>query len=151
MERIVLTFGYVPTYNVQAEIFCGDSECSGTLEMNFEIINDEFLGIDNDTNIKVQGGDIWNPESKFYNKLSETISNYFGFKVSHQYLFGAYSLLLDEPNVEFDAFELIESEAGIVHNISHHMQGRIYVRYYFEEEDEIFDEKVIVSKNTFSK
>jgi hypothetical protein len=149
MERIVLTFGYVPLGNVNSEIFCGDSDSSGTLEMNFELLEGDFLGIDNDLEIKMQGADIWNPESKLYDELSETISTYFGFKVSQQFLFGAYSLLLEEPVEESEAFKFIESEAGIIDNLENFMVGKIYIRYYFEEDEEIFDEKVIISLNTY--
>jgi hypothetical protein len=36
MERIVLTIGYVPEDNSLDIIYCGDSDSSGTMELNFE-------------------------------------------------------------------------------------------------------------------
>ena len=38
MERIVLTIGYVPEDNSLDIIYCGDSDSSGTMELNFEVV-----------------------------------------------------------------------------------------------------------------
>ena len=40
MERIVMTWGFIPEENVSETIYCGDGETSGTIELNFEIIGD---------------------------------------------------------------------------------------------------------------
>ena len=149
MDRIVLTYGYVPIDHKVEEIYCGDSETSETLELNFEIIEDYFLGIDNDFKLEIQGHDLWNHESIFYRKLSKTISDYFGFDFSEQFLFGGYSLLLDEPTEFSGKYEFVESEEGIVNNFNCSLNGKVFIRFYFEEDGDIFDEKVISTLETF--
>ena len=52
MERIVLTIGYVPQENNLNIIYCGDSDSSGTMELNFEIVENICSGIANDFNVK---------------------------------------------------------------------------------------------------
>jgi len=151
MERLVITYGYIPLNNDQTEIYCGDSDTSGTQELNFEIIEDDFLGIDNDLKIKFNGSDIWDAESELYKILSKTISNYFKFDVTPNTLFGTYGLIQDEPNEFSENFEFIDSEGGIINNFENELNGKIYVRSYIEEDEEIFDEKVILSTNSFGQ
>lgn len=151
MERIVLTYGYVPINNNQTEIYCGDSDTSETQELNFEIIDDDFLGIDIELKIKFKGPDLWHVDSELYSKLSETISNYFKIDVSPQLLYGAYGLIQDEPNEFSNNFEFIDSEGGVVSNFENELNGKLFLRSYFEEDEEIFEEKVIISINSFDK
>ncbi|MBL6869927.1 MAG: hypothetical protein ISQ99_07625, partial [Flavobacteriales bacterium] len=45
------------------------------------------------------------------------------------------------------SFEIIESEAGVFINNNQKYNGKIYMRYYFEEEGEIYDEQVCVTSH----
>ena len=109
----------------------------------------KVLGIDNDFKLEIQGHDLWNHESILYRKLSKTISDYFGFDFSEQFLFGGYSLLLDEPTEFSGKYEFVESEEGIVNNFNCSLNGKVFIRFYFEEDGDIFDEKVITTLETF--
>ena len=42
-------------------------------------------------------------------------------------------------------FEIIDSEAGVFMNDNKQHNGKVYLRYYFEEDEEIYDEKVCVA------
>ena len=75
MERIVLTIGYVPQENNLNIIYCGDSDSSGTMELNFEIVENICSGIDNNFNVKIENSDLWDHNSSFYNSISTYLSN----------------------------------------------------------------------------
>lgn len=82
MERIVLTIGYVPEDNSADLIHCGDSDASLTMELNFEIIENTCLGIDNDFSVKIENSDLWDHNSSFYHSISTYLSNYFNIVLS---------------------------------------------------------------------
>ena len=42
------------------------------------------------------------------------------------------------------SFEIIDSTAGVFINDNQEHNGKIFLRHYFEEEGEIYDEKVCV-------
>ena len=146
MERIVMTWGFIPEEIVSETIYCGDGETSGTIELNFEIIGDTCKGIDNDFNVKFDNSELWDPNSELYNSMSVYISATFDNNVIPSLIYGAYVLVNDEPDDYSLSFEIIDSEAGVFMNTNQQYNGKIFLRYYFEEEDEIYDEKVCVGK-----
>jgi hypothetical protein len=144
MERIVLTIGYVPEDNNVDLIHCGDSDASLTMELNFEIIENTCLGIDNDFSVKIENSDLWDHNSSFYHSISTYLSNYFNVVLSPKQIYGSYALLNDEPNNHSLNSEIIDSEAGTFSNENQEHNGKIYFRHYFEEDGEIYDESVCV-------
>lgn len=50
-------------------------------------------------------------------------------------------ILTDEHS---SSFKIIDSEAGVFMNDNKQHNGKVYLRYYFEEDEEIYDEKVCV-------
>ena len=144
MERIVLTWGLIPENNLHETIYCGDPETSGTKELNFEIIGDKYSGIDNDFYEKIVGNELWNVKSKLYTSLSIYLSNYFGIIVNAELIYGGYVFVSDEPDSYSQNFEFIESTGGVF-NLTNQHNRCIYLRYFFEEADVIYDEKVCVT------
>jgi len=144
MERIVLTWGFIPKDNVTETIYCGDAETSGTIELNFEFIGEAFKGIDNDLKIEFVGNEMWDPGSQLYYAISVYLSATFDKTVMPSLIYGAYALVNDEPDDYSSSFEIIESEAGVFMNEKQEHNGKVFLRYYFEEEGEIYDEKVCV-------
>ncbi len=51
----------------------------------------------------------------------------------------------DEPDHYSSTFEIIDSEAGVFKNIIQQHNVKVFLRYYFEEENEMFDEVVCVA------
>ncbi|MEO2144007.1 MAG: hypothetical protein ABGW83_07835 [Flavobacteriaceae bacterium] len=143
MERIVMTWGYIPSGNKSNQIYCGDSESSSTIEQNFEIIENTLSGIDNDLNIEFDFKDLWDPDSNLYSTLSKHLEIAFSVSLKPNEIYDAYCLVNDEPN-EGVNFSEIESSAGIFLNTNKKYNNKIFLRYYFEEEGEIYDEKVCV-------
>ena len=144
MERIVITFGFILKDCDTEIIYCGDADNSGTKELSFEIIEDSCAGIDNDFNVKLNNSELWDSKSSFYEKIASYLSTYLEIPISPCKIYGAYILLNDEPGDHSFNFEIIESESGVFRNNNQGHNGKIFLRYYFEEKDEIYEEKVCV-------
>jgi hypothetical protein len=144
MERIVMTWGFIPTECVSETIFCGDAETSGTIELNFEIIGDTCKGIDNDFKVEFESNELWDPGSELYYAISVYLSAAFDKTVMPSLIYGAYALVNDEPDDYSSSFEIIDSTAGVFINEGQILNGKVFLRHYFEEDDEIYDEKVCV-------
>lgn len=147
MERIVLTWGLIPIDSSSETIYCGDSETSKTKELNFEIVGNSFKGVDNDFDYYFSVNELWQSNSNLYLAISTYISEYFGESIAPEQIYGGYSFVNDEPDENSLSFETIESEAGVFINNNQKYNGKIYMRYYFEEEGEIYDEQVCVTSH----
>ena len=145
MERIVMTWGLIPKDSLSETIYCGDSETSQTKELNFEIVGNSCKGVDNDFNYDFSVNELWLSNSNLYLAISSYISKYFGVSVAPSLIYGGYSFVSDEPNEYSSSFEIIDSEAGVFINDHQKYNGKIYMRYYFEEAGEIYDEQVCIS------
>ena len=145
MERIVMTWGFIPAECMSETIYCGDAETSGTTELNFEIIEDSCKGIDNDFNVKLENSELWNPDSPFYAVLASYLSDYLDITIVPSQIYGGYVLVNDEPDEYSSSFKIIDSEAGVFMNNMQEHNGKIFLRYYFEEDEEIYEELVCVS------
>ena len=139
-----MTWGFIPSECVSETIFCGDEETSGTIELNFEIIGDTCKGIDNDFNVKLESNELWDPGSELYYAISVYLSAAFDKTVMPSLIYGAYALVNDEPDDYSSSFEIIDSTAGVFINKGQILNGKVFLRHYFEEEDEIYDEKVCI-------
>ena len=144
MERIIMTWGFIPTECVSETIFCGDAETSGTIELNFEIIGDTCKGIDNDFKVEFESNELWDPGSELYYAISVYLAAAFDKTVMPSLIYGAYALVNDEPDDYSSSFEIIDSTAGVFINEGQILNGKVFLRHYFEEDDEIYDEKVCV-------
>ena len=144
MERIVLTWGLIPIDSSSETIYCGDSETSKTKELNFEIVGNSFKGIDNDFDYDISVNELWQSNSNLYLAISTYISEYFGESIAPEQIYAGYSFVNGEPDEHSLSFEIIESEAGVFINNNQKYNGKIYMRYYFEEEGGIYDEQVCV-------
>jgi hypothetical protein len=144
MERIVMTWGIILRDNDTETIYCGDADSSGTKELNFEIIEDSCNGIDNDFNVKLDNSELWDSESTFYEAIASYLSTYLGIFISPSKIYGGYVLVNDEPDDYSSRFEIIDSKAGVFTNSNQEHNGKIFLRYYFEDDDEIYEEIVCV-------
>ena len=144
MERIVITCGFILKDCDTEIIYCGDADNSRTKELNFEIIEDSCSGIDNDFNVKLNNSELWDSKSSFYEKIASYLSAYLEIPISPCKIYGAYILLNEEPCHHSLNFEIIESESGVFRNNNQEHNGKIFLRYYLEEKDEIYEEKVCV-------
>ena len=144
MERIVMTWGFISAECMSETIYCGDAETSGTIELNFEVIGDTCKGIDNDFNVEFENSELWDPGSELYYAISVYLSAAFDKTVMPSLIYGAYALVNDEPDDDSSSFEIIDSTAGVFINEGQILNGKVFLRYYFEEDDEIYDEKVCV-------
>ena len=139
-----MTWGFIPAECMSETILCGDAETSGTIELNFEVIGDTCKGIDNDFNVEFENSELWDPESMLYNAISVYLSAEFQKTVMPSLIYGAYELVNDEPCDYSSSFEIIDSTAGVFINEGQILNGKVFLRHYFEEEDEIYDEKVCI-------
>jgi len=139
-----MTWGFIPSECESETIFCGDEETSGTIELNFEIIGDTCKGIDNDFNVELESNELWDPGSELYYAISVYLSAAFDKTVMPSLIYGAYALVNDEPDDYSSSFEIIDSTAGVFINKGQILNGKVFLRHYFEEEDEIYDEKVCI-------
>ncbi len=146
MERIVMTWGFIPIQASEETIYCGDSETSGTLELNFEIIDNICKGIDNDFKENLDNNELWDMKSSFYKTISDFISDAFKLHILASQIYGGYVLVNDEPDDFSSIFKIIESEGGVFSNENSQYNGNLYLRHYLEEGNEVYDEKVCIGK-----
>tara|TARA_X000000950_G_scaffold92235_1_gene116114 strand:+ start:3599 stop:4045 length:447 start_codon:yes stop_codon:yes gene_type:complete len=144
MERIVMTWGLIPKDSLSETIYCGDSETSQAKELNFEIVGNSCKGVDNDFNYDFSVNELWLSNSNLYLAISTYISKYFGVSIGPALIYGGYSFVNDEPDKHSSSFEIIDSGASVFINNNQKYNGKIYMRYYFEEAGEIYDEKVCI-------
>ena len=137
-----MTWGFIPAKNTSETIYCGDSETSGTIELNFEVIGHVCKGIDNDFNVEFASNELWDPNSEIYNSISLFISSKFDVTITPGLIYGGYILVNDEPDDYSSIFEIIDSTSGVFKNDNKEHNGKVFLRYYFEEDEEIYDEKV---------
>jgi hypothetical protein len=145
MNRIVFTIGYVTSNCTLETIYCGDNNQADVLELSFQIIGDTLFGIDNSYEAECTHIDLWDPKSDYYANLAMFIGKYFNFSVSGSLLYDAYSLVNEEPISE-SLFYRLDIEAPVIDNYGQKLNQKIYYRHYLEEEDEIIEECVIVTK-----
>jgi hypothetical protein len=89
---------------------------------------------------------LWDPASSLYKAISTYISAIFNITISPSQIYGGYILVNDEPDDYSSSFEIIDSEAGIFINDNQQHNGKVYLRHYLEEDNEIYDEKVCVGR-----
>ena len=65
--------------------------------------------------------------------------------ISPSQIYGGYILVNDEPYDYSSIFEIIDSEAGVFMNNMQEHNSKIFLRFYFEEDGEIYEEIVCVA------
>jgi len=137
-----ISIGSIPVYSKSQVIYCGDSETSHTIELNFKIVNQKIVGLDNDFSFSFQG-DFITPNSDHLKELSNYISSY-GLKISPNQIYNGLILLRDEKDFFSQKFRLVESVGGTFKNKDFVYNGKIYLRMYLEKDNEILRESICV-------
>ena len=76
----IISIGLIPINSDTEIIYCGDSETSNTIELNFKIENQKILGLDNNFSFSFID-DFLTTNSNHLKELSKYISS-FGIKIS---------------------------------------------------------------------
>ena len=76
--------------------------------------------------------------------MAKYLSIHLEISIAPSIIYGGYLLANDEPD-HYSTFEIIDSEACVFKNIIQQHNGKVFLRYYFEEENEMFDEVVCVA------
>jgi len=137
-----ISIGSIPVDSKSQVIYCGDSETSHTIELNFKIVNQKIVGLDNDFSFSFQG-DFITPNSDHLKELSNYISSY-GLKISPNQIYNGLILLRDEKDFFSQKFRLVESVGGTFKNKDFVYNGKIYLRMYLEKDNEILRESICV-------
>jgi len=137
-----ISIGWIPVDSKSQVIYCGDSETSHTIELNFKIVNQKIVGLDNDFSFSFQG-DFITPNSDHLKELSNYISSY-GLKISPNQIYNGLILLRDEKDFFSQKFRLVESVGGTFNNKDFVYNGKIYLRMYLEKDNEILRESICV-------
>ena len=137
-----ISIGSIPVDSKSQVIYCGDSETSHTIELNFKIVNQKIVGLDNDFSFSFQG-DFIAPNSDHLKELSNYISSY-GLKISPNQIYNGLILLRDEKDFFSQKFRLVESVGGTFKNKDFVYNGKIYLRMYLEKDNEILRESICV-------
>jgi hypothetical protein len=146
-ERMVLTVGWIPSDATTPTILVGDPEQSKTIEADFEILGDEIIEMSSEFRLNVSGRDWFNASSPLFAGLSEAISH--ALKIPGpppSLLDNAWALFQWEQEHEVPELKIVgdENSGGEFANPDGAYNGCFYVRYYAEEEDEVFGEQVVV-------
>lgn len=137
-----ISIGSIPVDSKSQVIYCGDSETSHTIELNFKIVNQKIVGLDNDFSFSFQG-DFITPNSDHLKELSNYISSY-GLKISPNQIYNGLILLRDEKDFFSQKFRLVESVGGTFKNKDFVYNGKIYLRMYLEKDNKILKETICV-------
>ena len=137
-----ISIGSIPVDSKSQVIYCGDSETSITIELNFKIENQNIVGLDNDFSFSFQG-DFITPNSDHLKELSKYISSY-GLKISPNQIYNGLILLRDEKDLFSQKFKLVESVGGTFKNKDFVYNGNLYLRMYLEKDGEILKETICV-------
>jgi len=137
-----ISIGSIPVDSKSQVIYCGDSETSHTIELNFKIVNQKIVGLDNDFSFSFQG-DFITPNSDHLKELSNYISSY-GLKISPNQIYNGLILLRDEKDFFSQKFRLVESVGGTFNNKDFVYNGKIYLRMYLEKDNKILKETICV-------
>lgn len=138
----IISIGSIPVDSKSQVIYCGDSETSITIELNFKIENQNIVGLDNDFSFSFQG-DFITPNSDHLKELSKYISIY-GLKISPNQIYNGLILLRDEKDLFSQKFKLVESVGGTFKNKDFVYNGNLYLRMYLEKDGEILKETICV-------
>lgn len=138
----IISIGLIPLDSISEVIYCGDSETSQTIELNFKIENQNILGLDNDYSSSFVG-DFLTPNSNHLKELSIFVSN-FGLNISSNQIYNGFHLLDNEKENFSQKFKIIESEGGVFENVNLMYNGKFYFRKYLEVDGEISEENVCV-------
>jgi len=138
----IISIGLIPLDSQSEVIYCGDSETSQTVELNFKLENQKILGLDNNYSSSIEG-DFLTPNSNHLKELSIFISN-FGLDISSNQIYNGFYLLDDEKENFSQKFKIIESEGGVFENVNLMYNGMFYFRKYLEVDGEIREENICV-------
>lgn len=138
----IISIGSIPVDSKSQVIYCGDSETSKTIELNFKIEYQNIVGLDNDFSFSFQG-DFITPNSDHLKELSKYISSY-GLKISPNHIYNGLILLRDEKDFFSQKFRLVESVGGTFENKDFVYNGNLYLRMYLEKDGEILKETICV-------
>jgi hypothetical protein len=141
MKKII-SIGLIPLNSETETIYCGDSETSNTIELNFKIENQKILGLDNNFSFSFIG-DFLTPNSNHLKELSKFILS-FGLKISSNSIYNGFSLLDNLNDTFSQKFKILESTAGVFENTNLIYNGKFFFRKFIDREGEIINENVCV-------
>ena len=146
-ERMVLTVGWIPSDATTPTILVGDPEQSKTTEADFEILGNEIIGIGSEFRLNVSGQDWFDASGSIFTALSQATSHTVRMPGPRPNLLGnAWALFQWELEHEVPELKVVgdENSGGEFANPNGAYNGCFYVRYYAEEEGEVFGEQIVV-------
>jgi hypothetical protein len=140
-----LTIGYIPNDCSSERIICGDPEGSGTKESSLKIEGNRITSIETDQTIEVDPGEFFNEKSKLWKQVVKSFCADFVEKEIKPNMVGScWAIFMDEVSGKKGITKLSdEDDGGEFHNRGGCNNGKFYVRYQLEEDDEYFGEKVL--------
>ena len=141
MKKII-SIGSIPEDSKTEIIYCGDSETSNTIELNFKIENQKILGLDNNFSFSFID-DFLTPNSNHLKELSKYISS-FGIKIPYNSIYNGFYLLDEIKDTFSQKFKIVESSGGVFYNMNLEYNGMLYLRKYLEHDGKIINENVCV-------
>jgi hypothetical protein len=140
-----LTIGYIPSDCNSERIICGDPDGSGTKESSLKIEGNKITSIDTNQTIEVDPGEFFNEKSKLWKQVVKNFCSDFVEKELKPNMIGAcWAIFIDEISGKKGITKLAdEDDGGEFHNRGGCNNGKFYVRYQLEEDDEYFGERVL--------
>ncbi len=140
-----LTIGYIPIDCNSELISCGDPDGSGTVEISLKVEGSEITSMDTNQSIHVDPVDFFNEKSKLWKEVVKNFCTSFSEKEIKPNMVGScWAIFMDEIPGKKGITKLAdEDDCGEFHNRGGCNNGKFYVRYQLEEDDEYFGEKVL--------
>ena len=148
----ILTIGYIPQNCGSLLITSGDPEGSGTYEVNLYL--DDETGVlecdQTDIVLKPKNTDLFNPHSTLWTDIVKSYANHLGdgeLKLNPALLGNCWCLFQEEADDTKGILSVAGPEDfGEFSNDGGKYNGLFYVRYQYEEDDDFFNEQVVVFK-----
>jgi hypothetical protein len=151
MRKFIITIGYIPRGCKSERIFCGDPEYSGTQEHTVEIEGASISCGDNEKSLTADDNDWFNPNAYFWEKFTVSFCDEISGGISRiapKVMGQCWSYFQDEGDLPDGT--IVVSEDGDGGEFCNHKYGNgtyWYVRFQIEEDEEYYNEKVVLIKS----
>ena len=152
MPRHILSIGLIPDGCTDCYITAGDPDSFGGKEVTliFDEDSAEVVCIENDE--KIDSGNLFDPKDPMFSRINQqALVPLLGIDhgISSEHIADAWIYFMEDCEVIPPYIELVsdEGDGGEFKNADGMYNGKTYIRYQLEEDDEYSNEKIIVLRH----
>ena len=142
-EKHILSFGCIPTDHPGGLVSCGTS----IKEITLHITETEVVNVELGESKPIIDADFFSLTWSMWRDIAQDWLSAVGNaaqRIEGAQIARCWGVFLYEPLDDVEPIVVAEEEAGEFENHQGQYNGRYYVRYQFEEDNEIFGERVVI-------